>query len=105
MGFGVLVKLYAMAAAAQQTCAGDSASPACQMNVDSLVTEFNAGAGMGSLMKTYGRPAAMGVGQVRKSVNEQVNSSSDQGMPGNGMGEGKGNGKSNGKGKGKGKGM
>jgi hypothetical protein len=97
MGFGVLVKLYAMAADAQQACAGDAASTGCSVNVDSLVTQFQSGTGMGALMKQYGRPSMMGVGQVRKAVKNQ-----DNGGSGNSnSNKGNQNHSNNGKGKGK----
>jgi hypothetical protein len=80
MGFGVLVKLYAMAEASVKACAGqpaptgpvaDPAQPAttCEaVTVEQLVSEFQGGAGMGQLFKTYGKPALLGVGQVRKAM-------------------------------------
>lgn len=52
LGFGVLVKLYAMA-----TTFGPS--------VEELVAAFQSGVGMGELFQEYGRPALMGVGHVR----------------------------------------
>lgn len=76
MGFGVLVKLYAMAEASVETClkqlaAAGSATPettTCEaLTVDQLVTEFMSGTGVGQLFKDYGKPALLGVGQVKKA--------------------------------------
>jgi hypothetical protein len=81
IGFGVLVKLYAMAEDSVQTCldlqaAGEGIDPtqlACEaVTVEQLVGEFQGGAGMGQLFKEYGKPALLGVGHVRKNLqNEQ----------------------------------
>jgi len=53
IGFGVLVKLYAMA----------SALP--DVTVDDLVAAFQSGTGMGELFQEFGRPSILGVGHVR----------------------------------------
>jgi hypothetical protein len=80
MGFGVLVKLYAMAEDSVKAClnqpvtgeAVDPKQPACEtVTVEQLVTEFHSGAGMGQLFKQYGKPALLGVGQVRKDLQKQ----------------------------------
>jgi len=63
LGFGVLVKLYAMAAALEDTCA-DAEEP-CGATVDELVAAFQSGMGLGDLMKEYGKPAVLGIGHVR----------------------------------------
>lgn len=89
MGFGVLVKLYAMAEASTEACVklqptpGPTADPnqpaasptveptqpACvPVTVDELVSEFQGGTGMGQLFKEFGKPALLGVGQVRKAL-------------------------------------
>jgi hypothetical protein len=54
MGFGVLVKLYALA----QDSEGE-------LSVEDLVAEFNSGVGMGQIFKEYGKPSKLGVGHVR----------------------------------------
>jgi hypothetical protein len=97
MGFGVLVKLYAMAQASAEACQTTTASggTCTAVTADELVTSFNSGTGMGALFKEYGKPALRGVGQVRKALKNldlqatpvpQVDSSK-------GKGSGKGNGK------------
>jgi hypothetical protein len=58
MGFGVLTKLYAMAQ--------ESGQP-----VDTLVTAFKSGMGMGQLFKENGKPSLLGVGHVRKELKDQ----------------------------------
>ena len=77
IGFGVLVKLYAMAEDAVKACAdlqvpgvvADPALPACEaVTVEQLVSEFQGGVGMGQLFKTYGKPALLGVGHVKKAL-------------------------------------
>jgi hypothetical protein len=91
LGFGVLVKLYAMAEASKEGCApqtdpeatpdpnatpeGDgttaAAEPTCTVvTVADLVTQFQNGTGMGQLFKEYGKPALLGVGQVRKAAKQ-----------------------------------
>ena len=80
IGFGVLVKLYAMAEDSVQACLDqpvptepvDPAEPACvPLTVDELVGEFQGGAGMGQLFKEYGKPALLGVGHVKKALRDQ----------------------------------
>jgi len=63
LGFGVLVKLYAMAAALEDTCA-DAEEP-CGATVDELVAAFQSGMGLGDLMKEYGKPTILGIGHVK----------------------------------------
>jgi hypothetical protein len=65
MGFGVLVKLYAMAAESLEACA-DTGDEPCGMTVEELVEAFRSGMGMGQLFKEYGKPAILGVGHVRQ---------------------------------------
>jgi hypothetical protein len=68
LGFGVLVKLYAIAAKSQEGC-GDDAEDViepCEVTVEELVAALQSGMGMGELFKEYGRPALLGVGHVRK---------------------------------------
>jgi hypothetical protein len=57
MGFGVLVKLYAIAGAAEGG-----------VSVEELVAMFKDGAGMGHIFKEYGKPGLLGVGHVRKAL-------------------------------------
>ncbi len=55
MGFGVLVKLYAIAGANG-------------VSVEDLVGMFKDGVGMGHIFKEYGKPGLLGVGHVRKAL-------------------------------------
>jgi hypothetical protein len=80
IGFGVLVKLYAMAEESVQACLDqpvtgetlDPTQPACEaVTVDQLVGEIQGGAGMGQLFKEFGKPALLGVGQVKKALRNQ----------------------------------
>ncbi len=78
MGFGVLVKIYAMAEAAKTACPdmpvveGDTpVEPTCTaVSPEELVEQFKAG-GMGALFKQYGKPALLGVGHVKKALKNQ----------------------------------
>ena len=63
LGFGVLVKLYAMAAALEETCA-DAEEP-CGATVDELVAAFQSGMGLGDLMEEYGKPTILGIGHIK----------------------------------------
>jgi hypothetical protein len=66
MGFGVLVKLYQMAAESQEACL--DAEDACGVTVEELVEAFQSGQGLGQLFKEYGKPSMLGVGHVRKAL-------------------------------------
>jgi hypothetical protein len=84
IGFGVLVKLYFLAASAQTACLADPTSPQCAVTVQSLVDEFKSGVGMGQLFRNHGgKPAGTGVGHVRNEKNKDK---------GTGIGNGNGNG-------------
>ena len=65
LGFGVLVKLYAMAAASQEACDDEESAEPCGVTVEELVEAFQSGTGMGDLFKEYVRPSIRGVGHVR----------------------------------------
>jgi hypothetical protein len=90
MGFGVLVKLYAMAEASKQACADapvatETAETVCTpVTVDELVTNFKSGTGMGVLFKEYGKPAMLGVGHVRKAMQALQNQQATPGVTQNG---------------------
>lgn len=78
IGFGVLVKLYAMAEDSVKACVDQQSSgvavdqPACEVvTVEQLVSEFQSGVGMGQLFKEHGKPGLLGVGQVRKALQNQ----------------------------------
>lgn len=124
IGFGVLVKLYAMAEDAVKACADlqaagvvvDPTLPACEaVTVEQLVSDFQGGVGMGELFKTYGKPALLGVGHVRKALQNQPDveptlttpepglTTSDEQFKNQKSNNGKDKGKSNGNGNGNGK--
>jgi hypothetical protein len=65
LGFGVLVKLYAMAAASQEDCDDEESADPCGVTVEDLVEAFQSGTGMGDLFEDYVRPSIRGVGHVR----------------------------------------
>jgi hypothetical protein len=105
MGFGVLTKLYAMAAEAQEACAEeadaeeDASDEPCGVSVDELVTAFQSGTGMGQLFKEYGKPAILGVGHVKHALDEADDGDEattncvPRGKKGNNCKNGKGKGK------------
>jgi len=68
LGFGELVKLYAIAAKSQEGCGdgGEDVIGPCGVTVEELVAALQSGMGMGELFQEYGRPALLGVGHVRK---------------------------------------
>ena len=101
MGWGVLVKLYAMAAESLEACDGVED---CGVSVEELVEMFNSGTGMGQLFHEFGKPAQLGVGHLRKAVKncetagDDDTETADAGTTaddGNGNGKGKGKGKGN----------
>ncbi len=71
MGFGVLVKLYAIAQESedcQEPAEGDGT--ACTpVTVEELVALKQSGVGMGQIFKEYGKPEKTGVGHVRQDLN------------------------------------
>lgn len=74
LGFGVIVKLFAMAAESQEACADEepSGDEPCSVTVDELVEAFQSGTGMGQLFQEFGRPSMLGVGHVRKALNAET---------------------------------
>lgn len=94
IGYGELVKIYAIAAESQEACAaeaevaeaegetaedtptadtGDDApeiEEPCGVTVDELVEMLLNGADMGELFRLFGKPALLGVGHVRQALNE-----------------------------------
>ena len=64
VGFGVLVKMYAIAAESQEACAS-SEEPCTPVTVDELMAAYKSGTGMGQLFKLYGKPAVLGVGHLK----------------------------------------
>ncbi len=81
MGFGVLVKLYQMAAESQEACS--DAEEACGVTVEELIEAFQSGQGMGQLFKEYGKPSMLGVGHVRKALAAEAAAGEEAGGPTN----------------------
>ncbi len=114
MGFGVLVKIFAIAEAQKAACPdvppaddGTTGEPTCTaLSAEDLVTAFQSG-GMGSLFKQYGKPALLGVGHVKKALKNQPMPEPETTLEAYGNGKppkthpNNGNGNSNGKGKNK----
>lgn len=71
MGFGVLAKLYAMAAEWQETCVAVGSAEPCAVTAAELVEAFQSGTGMGQLFKEYGKPAILGVGHVKQQTKDE----------------------------------
>jgi hypothetical protein len=65
VGFGVLVKMYSIAAESQEACAGVEGP--CGVTVPELMEAYNSGVGMGQLYKLYGKPSMLGVGHLKKA--------------------------------------
>jgi hypothetical protein len=65
VGYGVLVKMYAMAAESQEACAV-SEEPCVPVTVEELMVAYKSGVGMGELFKEYGKPSVLGVGHLKK---------------------------------------
>jgi len=77
MGYGVIVKLLSMASDAADACltqeepVDPEAMNPCDVNLQGLVDEFKSGTGLGQLFKEYGRPAFMGIGQVKQELRDK----------------------------------
>ena len=67
MGFGVLVKFYAIAAESKTACEGQT--ECVPVTVEELVAAFKSGTGIGNLFKDHGKPAVLGVGQLKNGNN------------------------------------
>jgi hypothetical protein len=81
MGFGVLVKLYAIALASEEACAGPSeegGEPCTPVTVDELVQRVNSGEGMGELFQEYGKPEMLGVGHARQALEGEEHGKPDK---------------------------
>jgi hypothetical protein len=63
VGFGVIVKVYAIAAEARKACA--ESGDLCDVTVEDLMSAFQSGVGIGELFKLYIKPTMVGVGHVR----------------------------------------
>lgn len=66
LGFGVITKLLAILAEAKLTCV--ETGEFCDLTLEMLTEEYNAGASIGELFAKYGKPEMTGVGQVRKAA-------------------------------------
>jgi hypothetical protein len=74
IGFGVLVKLFAIAKESQEACAAAGAmdDPTCGVTVEELVAAVEVdGLGMGDLFRLYGKPSMLGVGHVRHNADRE----------------------------------
>lgn len=91
-GFGVLVKVYAIAAESAAACEAEAQETAdtpeepCGVSVEELIALLDSGMGMGQLFALYGKPSLLGVGHVRQALNAGVTS----GDSGDGSGDNKG---------------
>ena len=80
MGFGVLVKLYAIAQESVEEClkAIPEEGIPCETSVDDLVLLFQSGVGMGQIFKDYGKPDKLGVGHVRQELTQDKDKGKDK---------------------------
>ena len=69
LGFGVLVKFFSIASAAQAQCQLDGTM--CDVTVDSLIAQFQSGVGIGQIEKQYGKPEFLGIGHVKNANAEE----------------------------------
>ena len=76
LGFGVMVKLLGIAQTAQTQCAETGEN--CDVTIDSLIAQFESGMGIGDLEEIYGKPDAMGVGQVKGTAEPNKNTVKNQ---------------------------
>jgi hypothetical protein len=70
MGFGVLVKFFAIVKQTSEACSSDPEN-CLEVSVGQLVEEFDSGKGMGLIFKDYIKPDLLGVGHVRKALKEE----------------------------------
>jgi hypothetical protein len=77
VGFGVLVKMYAIAAESQEAC--ESATEPCGVTVEELMAAYNSGVGMGELYKLYGKPSVLGVGHMKNGGGPPENAGPKEG--------------------------
>lgn len=84
IGYGELVKIYAIAAESQEACMAEEEAAAedgaedtnvvvkpeqpCGVTVEELAQMLLNGTGMGELFRLYGKPALLGVGHVRQAL-------------------------------------
>lgn len=68
LGFGEITKLLQIVTEAQESC--ELYGTNCDVTVDSLLSEYDSGMGMGELFAIYGKPAITGVGQAKKLYDE-----------------------------------
>ncbi len=69
IGFGVLTKLYAIAAESQEACAEQGITDeSCGVTVAELIAMLESGMSMGDLFELFGKPAMTGVGHVRQAA-------------------------------------
>ncbi len=95
LGFGVLVKLYAIADESEQACAAEAEEAGtetpdetCGVTVEELVELFEGGTGMGQIFQIYGRPSMLGVGHVRQVMGtSQDTTQATSGEDGGGSGQ------------------
>lgn len=69
LGFGVLVKLFSIASAAQEQCKLDGTL--CDVTVDSLIAQVQAGVGIGQIEAQYGKPTFLGIGHIKNANAEE----------------------------------
>ncbi|MDH5507707.1 MAG: hypothetical protein OEZ02_10850 [Anaerolineae bacterium] len=103
IGFGVLVKIYAIAEESQEACAAEAEAAAaegettdggttegetpteeppveeepCGVTVEELMALYEGGMSMGEMFKEYGKPSMLGVGHVMQALGETPGSGGD----------------------------
>lgn len=97
IGYGELVKIYAIAAESQEACEAEAGTgdtsvadggaavepeEPCGVTVEELAQMLLDGTGMGQIFKLYGKPALLGVGHVRQALNAEGEAGEGDGSQG-----------------------
>jgi len=92
IGFGELVKIYAIAGEAAEACQESGEVPPaegdfdpCEITVEFLVAAFNEGMSMGEMFAEYGKPSLLGVGHVRKALGAGGSAGDGTNLDGDGL--------------------
>ena len=77
MGFGVITKLMELARQTRATCS--ETLEFCEVTLDSLIDEYEGAMSIGALFAKYGKPKNVGVGQIRKELDQKEKTNKGKG--------------------------
>ena len=77
LGFGVITKLMELARETRATCS--ETGEFCGVTLDSLIEEYEDGMSIGALFAKYGKPKNVGVGQIRKELDQKEKTNNGKG--------------------------